>query len=191
MAHGICDNLLLTTYLSAKCPVIHTPAMDLDMFKHPATCRNMDILKSYGDLFIEPSSGELASGLYGKGRMEDPEKIIERLKTFFVSKKKRLADKKVMITAGPTYEKIDPVRFIGNFSSGKMGFSIAEKLAEEGALVTLISGPSTCKTNHPNINRIDVVSAQEMYNASLSSFSKLRRCYNDCCCCRFHPLKSC
>ncbi|RKE04191.1 LOW QUALITY PROTEIN: phosphopantothenate-cysteine ligase /phosphopantothenoylcysteine decarboxylase [Marinifilum flexuosum] len=169
MAHGICDNLLLTTYLSAKCPVVHAPAMDLDMFKHPATLRNMDILRSYGDTFIEPSSGELASGLYGKGRMEEPEIIAQKLSQFFEDKKK-LSDKKILITTGPTYEKIDPVRFIGNFSSGKMGFAIAEELAENGANVVLVSGPTALKTKHPNVNRIDVVTAEEMYQASIDNY---------------------
>ncbi|MFA8435204.1 MAG: bifunctional phosphopantothenoylcysteine decarboxylase/phosphopantothenate--cysteine ligase CoaBC [Marinifilaceae bacterium] len=170
MAHGICDNLLLTTYLSAKCPIVHAPAMDLDMFRHPATLRNMEILKSYGDTFIEPSSGELASGLYGKGRMEEPEIITKKLIEFFDSKKKILSNRKILITAGPTYEKLDPVRFIGNFSSGKMGYAIAEELAEQGADVVLISGPTSMQIQHSNIQRIDVVSAEEMYQAACDVF---------------------
>ena len=168
MAHGIADNLLLTTYLSAKCPVIVVPAMDLDMFQHPATVNNLKILQSYGNKIIEPSTGELASGLHGKGRMEDPEKIVSYLKDFFSSKKK--INKKIIITAGPTFEKIDPVRFIGNFSSGKMGFAIAEILAEFGADVILVSGPTHLQTKHKNINRIDVVDAEQMYEQTKLHF---------------------
>ena len=147
MANGIADNMLITTYLSAKAPVFVAPAMDLDMFAHPATQKNLDILRSYGNHIIEPGTGELASHLVGKGRMEEPENIIRVLDEFFASSDE-LSGKKVMITAGPTYEKIDPVRFIGNYSSGKMGFALAEECARRGAQVTLITGPVQLKTKH-------------------------------------------
>ena len=169
MANGIADNLLLTTYLSAKCPVMVAPAMDLDMYKHPATQRNLEILRSFGNIIIEPESGELASGLIGKGRMEEPEKIVEFLKRHF-QQQEDFGGKKVLITAGPTYEKIDPVRFIGNYSSGKMGFALAEECARRGAEVTLIAGPVQLKTQHSRIHRIDVESAQEMYEAAQTCF---------------------
>lgn len=169
MANGVADNMLITTYLSAKSQVFVAPAMDLDMFAHPSTHRNLDVLRSYGNIIIEPGSGELASHLVGKGRMEEPENIVQVLEDYFASKED-LAGKKVMITAGPTYEKLDPVRFIGNFSSGKMGFAIAEACAERGAEVTLVAGPVSLKTNHPNIHRIDVVSAQEMHDVAVSHF---------------------
>lgn len=169
MAHGVADNMLVTTYLSAKAPVFVAPAMDLDMFKHPTTTRNLELLKSYGNHIIEPAAGELASHLIGKGRMEEPEKIFEVLDRFF-EQGQDLAGKKVMITAGPTYEKIDPVRFIGNFSSGKMGFALAEECASRGAEVTLIAGPVDLKTSSPAINRIDVMSAQEMHDAAVKEF---------------------
>lgn len=171
MAHGICDNLLLTTYLSAKCPVMHAPAMDLDMFKHPATLRNMDILRSYGDIFIEPSSGELASGLFGKGRMEDPEKIVKRVVEFLSVEQKKLNNKTILITAGPTYERLDPVRFIGNYSSGKMGYALAHELASQGAKVMLVSGPTALSVDNPNITRIDVESAHQMCQESVKLFA--------------------
>ncbi len=169
MANGVCDNLLITTYLSAKCPVMIAPAMDLDMFAHPANLKNLETLRSYGNLILEPGEGELASGLHGKGRMQEPEQIIEEVVRFFHSKKK-LLNKHFLVTAGPTYEKIDPVRFIGNYSSGKMGFAIAEQLAEEGAKVTLVSGPVVLTTNHPHIVRVDVESATEMRDACLKIF---------------------
>ncbi|BEG98895.1 bifunctional phosphopantothenoylcysteine decarboxylase/phosphopantothenate--cysteine ligase CoaBC [Bacteroides sedimenti] len=169
MANGIADNMLITTYLSAKAPVFVAPAMDLDMFAHPSTQKNLDILRSYGNHIIEPGEGELASHLVGKGRMEEPEAIIKVLEEFFASEQD-LSKKKVLITAGPTYEKIDPVRFIGNYSSGKMGFALAEECAERGAEVTLIAGPVQMKTVHPNIKRIDVESAQEMYEASIANY---------------------
>jgi phosphopantothenoylcysteine decarboxylase/phosphopantothenate--cysteine ligase len=169
MANGIADNLLLTTYLSAKCPVMFAPTMDLDMYKHPATKRNIETLKSYGHVVIEPESGELASGLVGEGRMEEPEVMVDFIENFFTQKKK-LENKKYLITAGPTYEKIDPVRFIGNYSSGKMGFALAEQLAHRGAEVVLISGPVSLKINHPNITRIDVESASEMYVQAVKHF---------------------
>ena len=162
MAAGIADNLLLTTYLSAKCPVALAPAMDLDMYQHPATRRNLDILKSYGNWIIEPEEGELASGLTGKGRMEEPEKIVAFLSMLW-SRAKDLAGKKVLLTAGPTYEKIDPVRFIGNYSTGKMGFALAEEFAARGAKVILVAGPVNLKTTSAAIHRIDVVSAADMF----------------------------
>lgn len=168
MAHGVADNLLLTTYLSAKCPVFVAPAMDLDMFAHPSTQGNLEILKSYGNRIIEPGSGELASGLDGKGRMEEPENIVSYLNDFFTEKP--LAGKKILITAGPTYEKIDPVRFVGNYSTGKMGFALAETCALQGAEVTLVAGPVNIKTQHANISRIDVESAQEMFEAVSQHF---------------------
>lgn len=171
MANGVADNLLITTYLSARCPVFIAPAMDLDMYQHPSTVRNMDTLRSYGNRLIEPGSGELASGLVGKGRMAEPEDIVEYLRDFFKKKSnKSLEGKKFLVTAGPTHEKIDPVRFIGNYSSGKMGFAIAQHLAQRGAEVFLVSGPSELKIAHPNIKRIDVVSADEMCQACFNIF---------------------
>lgn len=170
MANGITDNMLITTYMSMKAPVFIAPAMDLDMFAHPSTKRNLSLLESYGNHIIEPASGELASHLIGKGRMEEPEKIVEYIRDYF-SKQESLSKKKILITAGPTYEKLDPVRFIGNYSSGKMGFSLAEECAERGAEVILIAGPVSLKTIHPNIKRIDVESADQMYQAALSEFS--------------------
>jgi len=168
MATGVADNLLLTTYLSAKCPVFVAPAMDLDMFAHPATQRNLEALISVGNLIIEPASGELASGLEGKGRMEEPENIVRFIDDYFTAKP--LLGKNILITAGPTYEKIDPVRFVGNYSTGKMGFALAEVCAKQGANVCLIAGPVQLKTKHPNIERIDVESAEEMYNAVTDRF---------------------
>ena len=170
MAHGIADNMLITTYLSMKAPVFIAPAMDLDMFAHPATQHNLDILRSYGNHIIEPASGELASHLVGKGRMEEPERIIEELEAF-LERQQQLTGKKILITAGPTYEKIDPVRFIGNYSSGKMGYALAEVCAERGAEVTLVSGPVNLKVTHPNIHRIDVESAEQMYEAAVSAYA--------------------
>ncbi|MDQ3047197.1 MAG: bifunctional phosphopantothenoylcysteine decarboxylase/phosphopantothenate--cysteine ligase CoaBC, partial [Bacteroidota bacterium] len=154
MANGACDNLLLATYLSARCPVYFAPAMDLDMYKHKATRSNISRLQSYGNLLIQPGTGELASGLEGEGRMAEPEEIIAFLKKE-LSKNLPLNKKKVLVTAGPTYEAIDPVRFIGNHSSGKMGFALAEKLAEMGAHVTLVCGPTHLTLNHKEIERID------------------------------------
>lgn len=170
MANGIADNFVVTAYLSCKAPVFVAPAMDLDMFCHPSTQRNLDILRSYGNRIIEPTSGELASGLEGKGRMEEPENIVRVLREFFATSQS-LTGKHILITAGPTYEKIDPVRFIGNYSSGKMGFGLAEVCAERGANVTLVSGPVQLKTSHPHIKRIDVESAGEMYEASMQAFA--------------------
>ena len=168
MASGIADNLLLSTYLSAKCPVIIAPAMDLDMYAHASTQLNLKTLKSFGNLIIEPASGELASGLDGKGRMEEPDKIVEFLNDLF--SEKPLIGKKILITAGPTYEKIDPVRFVGNYSTGKMGFALAEVCAQKGAEVCLVSGPVHLSTKHPNIERINVESAAEMYEEVMSRF---------------------
>ena len=169
MAHGVADNMLITTYLSCKAPVFVAPAMDLDMFAHPSTQHNLDLLRSYGNRIIEPASGELASHLVGKGRMEEPDRIIAVLEDFFAGRQ-ALKGKRVMITAGPTYEKIDPVRFIGNYSSGKMGFALAEACAEQGAEVTLVAGPVALSTHHPAIKRVDVESAEEMYEAATQAF---------------------
>lgn len=169
MANGIADNMLITTYLSAKAPVFVAPAMDLDMFAHPSTQKNLNTLRSYGNHIIEPASGELASHLVGKGRMEEPENIIRVLDDFF-SSTDELAGKKIMITAGPTYEKIDPVRFIGNYSSGKMGFALAEECARRGAEVILITGPVQQHVHHSHIIRIDVESAAGMYEEAMKHY---------------------
>lgn len=169
MANGIADNMLITTYLSMKAPVFIAPAMDLDMFAHPSTQENLKRLQSYGNQIIEPQTGELASHLVGKGRMEEPENIFMMIEDFFKSNN-QLEGKKILITAGPTYEKIDPVRFIGNYSSGKMGIALAETCAKMGATVELVCGPTRIKTSHPNIHRTDVESAQEMYNATTNLF---------------------
>jgi phosphopantothenoylcysteine decarboxylase/phosphopantothenate--cysteine ligase len=169
MATGVCDNLLITTYLSAKCPVMVAPAMDLDMFRHPANLKNIETLRSYGTQIIEPGEGALASGLHGKGRMEEPENILEEVVRFFQQKKK-LLNKHFLVTAGPTYEKIDPVRFIGNYSTGKMGYAIADQLARCGAKVTLVSGPVSIKNLHPEVNVIRVESAAQMHQKCLEIF---------------------
>lgn len=169
MAHGIADNMLVTTYLSAKSQVFVAPAMDLDMMAHPSTTANIGLLRSYGNIIIEPESGELASGLVGKGRMEEPEKIASVLEDFFASRKD-LSGKKVLITAGPTHEKIDPVRFIGNCSSGKMGYALAEECAARGAEVTLVSGPVAIRTSNPSIRVVDVESARDMLAACEEAF---------------------
>lgn len=171
MAHGIADNMLITTYLSMKAPVMVAPAMDLDMYAHPATQHNIDILRSYGNIIVEPGSGELASQLVGKGRMEEPENILLHICDALNPHANRLRGKKVLITAGPTYEKIDPVRFIGNYSSGKMGYAIAETCASEGAEVTLVSGPTSLQPHHASIRCIRVESAQEMYEATTAQFA--------------------
>lgn len=168
MAHGVADNMLITTYLSMKAPVFIAPAMDLDMFQHPSTQANLQQLKSYGNHIIEPASGFLASGLEGKGRMEEPERIVEQLDKFFNSTAD-LQGKHIMITAGPTYEKIDPVRFIGNYSSGKMGYALAEECYRRGAEVTLISGPVSLSCSE-GIRRIDVESCEEMYEQAIKAF---------------------
>lgn len=175
MANGVADNMLITTYLSMKAPVFIAPAMDLDMYRHPATQANLQTLRSYGNHIIEAASGELASHLIGKGRMEEPENIFYTLESFFrlqdaTLNKKDLKGRRIMITAGPTYEKIDAVRFIGNFSTGKMGFALAEECATRGAKVELIAGPVGLKTKHPNIHRTDVTSAQQMYEVATTCF---------------------
>lgn len=170
MAHGIADNMLVTTYLSAKSQVFVAPAMDLDMMAHPSTTANINLLRSYGNIIIEPESGELASGLVGKGRMEEPEKIAAVLEVYF-SKKADLKGRKVLITAGPTHEKIDPVRFIGNYSSGKMGYALAEECASRGAEVTLVSGPVSLSISHPAVRVVKVESAKEMLAACEETFA--------------------
>ena len=169
MANGIADNMLITTYLSMKAPVFVAPAMDLDMFAHPSTRRNLDLLRSYGNHIIEPASGELASHLVGKGRMEEPENIIGTLERFF-RRQQDLQGRHIVITAGPTYEKIDPARGIGNYSSGKMGYALAEACALRGADVTLVSGPVNLHLDHPRVKRIDVESAAQMHAAAVEAF---------------------
>ncbi|MBE6346481.1 MAG: bifunctional phosphopantothenoylcysteine decarboxylase/phosphopantothenate--cysteine ligase CoaBC [Lentimicrobiaceae bacterium] len=171
MAHGMADNYLLTVCLSAKCPIMFAPAMDLDMYKHQATQCNIKTLVERGNVFIAPSSGELASGLCGEGRMEEPKEIYEKIKTFFQTKQ-RFKGKKILVTAGPTYEAIDPVRFIGNHSSGLMGVEIARAFADQGAEVTLILGPSSINPNRKNITVLPITSAKEMYNATMTFFPK-------------------
>ncbi|WP_244880308.1 bifunctional phosphopantothenoylcysteine decarboxylase/phosphopantothenate--cysteine ligase CoaBC [Saccharicrinis fermentans] len=174
MAHAIADNLLVTTYLSARCPVFVAPTMDLDMYLHPANQRNMTILQQDGVHIIEAETGELASGLSGKGRMAEPESIVEKLDVYFqrraTDQKGPLWGRKILVNAGPTYEKIDPVRYIGNFSSGKMGYHIAEVLAERGACVTLVSGPVSLRAEHPRVNVVSVTSAQEMSDACVKYY---------------------
>ena len=169
MASGVADNMLITTYYSMKAPVFIAPAMDLDMYRHPVTQHNLETLRSIGNIIIEPASGELASQLVGKGRMQEPEEIVAALEEYF-TKQAQLSKKKVLITAGPTYEQIDPVRFIGNWSTGKMGFALAEECASRGAEVTLIAGPVNLTTQNPNIKRIDVKSAHQMYEAAMEHF---------------------
>ncbi len=169
MANGVADNLLLTTYLSARCPVFIAPAMDLDMYQHPATQHNIETLRSFGNQIIEPEEGELASGLSGKGRMAEPENIVAALQNYF-SKKETLRGQTFLVTAGPTYEPIDPVRFIGNYSSGKMGYALAKELAERGADVILVSGPTSIQIHNNRIKRIDVTTAAEMYDAATKYF---------------------
>ncbi len=163
MAHGITDNLLMAVYLAARCPVLFAPAMDLDMYKHPTTQRNIEIVRSFGQTLIEPGSGELASGLYGEGRMEEPENIVKIISNFF-RKAKSFDGKKVLITAGPTIEAIDPVRFISNHSSGKMGYALAAEFLKRGAQVTLVSGPVNLPDPGPDIQQTSVVSAEQMFN---------------------------
>ena len=180
MANGVADNMLITTYLSMKAPVFIAPAMDLDMYRHPSTQHNMDTLRSYGNHIVEPASGFLASGLEGKGRMEEPENIIAALQRELAHEggeepsttegRPTLSGKRILITAGPTYEKIDPVRFIGNYSSGKMGFALAEECRKRGAEVTLVAGPVALQC-HPDIHRIDVESCEEMFNAATEAFA--------------------
>lgn len=171
MANGIADNLLLTTYLSSRCPVMIAPAMDLDMYCHPATAKNIKTLREFGNIILEPRTGELASGLEGPGRMEEPDQIFQTMVDFF--NPSPIAGKKVLVTAGPTYEPIDPVRFIGNFSSGKMGYAIANELAIRGCEVTLVSGPVNLSIDNKNIILIRVKTAEEMFNACLKHFDKM------------------
>lgn len=168
MACGIADNFFMAAYLSAKCPVFFAPAMDLDMYRHPATQKNIEIIRSYGNTLIEPSVGELASGLCGAGRMEEPENIFRLVCDFLSPKESKINGKKVLVTAGPTYEAIDPVRFIGNHSSGLMGFSIADEFAARGAGVVLVAGPVNLESSCPGIKRIDVTSAEEMYEKCIA-----------------------
>jgi phosphopantothenoylcysteine decarboxylase / phosphopantothenate---cysteine ligase len=169
MAHGLCDNMLTACYLSAKCPVFFAPAMDLDMWKHPSTLENIRLLQTYGNRLVPVGNGELASGLSGEGRMAEPADIVTILENFF-SKNSDFSGKKVMITAGPTYEPLDPVRFIGNHSSGKMGIALAEAAAERGAMVELLLGPSKYSTNHPNIRTTRIQTAQQLYEAAMQHF---------------------
>ena len=171
MANGVADNMLITTYLSMRAPVFVAPAMDVDMFSHTATQKNIKTLRSYGNIIIEPETGELASGLEGKGRMEEPAVIAKSLEAYFKSQN-QLKGKRVLITAGPTYEKIDPVRFIGNYSSGKMGYALAEECAERGAEVELVSGPVSINLNRANIHIMKVESAAQMYAAAVNAFPK-------------------
>ena len=178
MANGVADNILITTYLSMKAPVFIAPAMDLDMYKHPSTQKNLDILRGYGNHIIEPANGFLASGLEGKGRMEEPENIVQSLEYFFsesitskYAERGDLQGKTILITAGPTYERLDPVRFIGNYSSGKMGFALAEDCLQRGAKVILIAGPVSL-TCSAAIERIDVESCNEMYDATVREYPK-------------------
>ena len=175
MANGLSDNLLTAVYLSAKCPVYFAPAMDLDMWKHEATQNNIQKLQSYDNILIPPGSGELASGLYGEGRMAEPEEIVEFLVSD-IKKRLPLANRKILVTAGPTYEAIDPVRFIGNHSSGKMGFAIADQLTAMGANVILVAGPTAQKSKHSSIKRVDVTSAAEMLDACLRYYHDSKAC---------------
>jgi phosphopantothenoylcysteine decarboxylase/phosphopantothenate--cysteine ligase len=170
MANGLCDNLLMATYLSATCPIVVAPAMDEDMWHHASTKRNLDVIERYGNKIIRVNNGELASGLFGEGRMAEPEEIITYITEHFF-RKADLKDKKVIVTAGPTYEAIDPVRFIGNNSSGKMGFAIAEALFMAGADVTLITGPTHEQLTYSGIERVNVISAQDMFNVCHQYFA--------------------
>ncbi len=171
MAHGVADNMLITTYLSMKAPVFIAPAMDLDMYAHPSTQENLQLLSKRGNHIIEPGTGFLASKLEGKGRMQEPEEIVRTLDEYF-SQSQELQGKRVLITAGPTYEKIDPVRFIGNYSSGKMGFALAEECARRGAEVELVSGPVSLQIHHPSVHRTNVESAEEMFHAATERFTQ-------------------
>jgi phosphopantothenoylcysteine decarboxylase/phosphopantothenate--cysteine ligase len=169
MANGLCDNLLLAVYLSARCPVFVAPAMDLDMLQHPSTQENLKKINSFGNQLINPAYGELASGLVGTGRMVEPEEIMTALESFFLQQQK-LKGKTALVTAGPTHEAIDPVRFIGNHSSGKMGFAIAESLASQGAQVTLVTGPTSQHTSHPGVSVKQVTSAADMHETCTALF---------------------
>lgn len=171
MANGVADNLLLTTYLSARCPVFVAPAMDLDMYAHAATQANLDTLRQRGCEVIEPTSGELASGLEGKGRMEEPERILEALETYYARIQGPLSGRRFLVTAGPTVEAIDPVRYISNYSTGKMGYALAAELQRRGAAVTLVSGPTRLETP-PGVDRVDVTTAEQMYEAAVQAFDQ-------------------
>jgi len=175
MAGGLCDNLLTAVYLSAKCPVYFAPAMDLDMWKHPSTVENVETLQSFGNIMIKPGNGELASGLHGEGRMAEPEEIIDFLSAD-IKKKLPLVNQKILVTAGPTYEAIDPVRFIGNHSSGKMGFAIADELALRGADVILVTGPSAQTSKQRSVKRVDVTSAAQMLEACEQYYANVQAC---------------
>lgn len=172
MATGVADNMLITTYLSAKAPVFVAPAMDLDMYAHPATQKNLETLRAYGNHIIEPAVGHLASGLEGKGRMEEPDVIVQTLADYFATTEGILRNKTILITAGPTFEKIDPVRFVGNYSSGKMGFAIADECAARGAKVIMIAGPCNCSMRYPAHQYIEVESAEQMFNAAYGKFGE-------------------
>ncbi|WP_304063704.1 bifunctional phosphopantothenoylcysteine decarboxylase/phosphopantothenate--cysteine ligase CoaBC [Pedobacter glucosidilyticus] len=187
-ASGGCDNLLSACYLSAKCPIMFAPAMDLDMWKHPSTQKNIQTLLNYGNFMIKPGKGELASGLYGEGRMEEPEAIYKQVIHHF-EYKQLLKGKHILVTAGPTFEPIDPVRFIGNHSSGKMGFAIAELCAQLGASVSLISGPVALEIYHPNIERVDVITAEEMLNAVDHAFANCDACIMSAAVADYTPLQ--
>jgi phosphopantothenoylcysteine decarboxylase/phosphopantothenate--cysteine ligase len=188
MASGLCDNLLTAVYLSAKCTVYFAPAMDLDMWKHDATQDNIAALQSFGNILIPPGTGELASGLHGEGRMAEPEEIVSFLNAD-IKKKLPLADVKILVTAGPTYEAIDPVRFIGNHSSGKMGFALADELAKLGADVTLVAGPTAQQSKQQAIRRIDVTSAAEMLDACLVNFETVKACVMCAAVADYTPVK--
>ena len=187
MANGQSDNLLTAVYLSAKCPVYFAPAMDLDMWKHPATQQNIKQLQGYGNIMIPPGSGELASGLYGEGRMAEPEEIVSFL-TADIKKKLPLVNQKILVTAGPTHEAIDPVRFIGNHSSGKMGFAIADQLAAMGAEVILVTGPTSQKSQQSGIKRVDVTSAADMLEACLKYYKDVNACIMSAAVADFTPV---
>jgi phosphopantothenoylcysteine decarboxylase/phosphopantothenate--cysteine ligase len=188
MANGQCDNLLTAAYLSAKCPVYFAPAMDLDMWRHPATLNNVHRLQSYSNILIQPGTGELASGLHGEGRMAEPEEIVDFV-TADLNKVLPLSGKKILVTAGPTYEAIDPVRFIGNHSSGKMGFAIAHELAEQGAYVILVTGPTALYIRHPAVQRVDVTSAAEMLEACLLHYETADACVMSAAVADYTPVK--
>jgi len=187
MANGQSDNLLTAVYLSAKCPVYFAPAMDLDMWKHPATQQNIKQLQGYGNIMIPPGSGELASGLYGEGRMAEPEEIVSFL-TADIKKKLPLVNQKILVTAGPTHEAIDPVRFIGNHSSGKMGFAIADQLVAMGAEVILVTGPTSQKSQQSGIKRVDVTSAADMLEACLKYYKDVNACIMSAAVADFTPV---
>ncbi len=188
MANGICDNLLMSVYLSATCPLMLAPAMDEDMWNHPSLKKNIQTLQQFGHQVVESEYGELASGLIGMGRMAEPEKLFQEIE-LFLNKKKRLIGKKALVTAGPTYENLDPVRFIGNHSSGKMGIAIAEALANEGCEIELVLGPSHLSTKHPLINITRVTSAQQMYDASIAVFDQMNLGVMSAAVADYTPLK--